>query len=136
MRILIFGAGVIGSLYGALLAEAGYDVSVYARGRRLESLTQGGLLYKRKGKIRKVSVNILSRLEAKDCYDLILLTVRENQLHAALEELRQNVSPTIVTMVNSLETYDSWEAICGAGRIIPAFPGAEAALTGTCWTRP
>ena len=35
MRILVFGAGVIGSLYGALLAEAGYDVSVYARGRRL-----------------------------------------------------------------------------------------------------
>ena len=53
MRILIFGAGVIGSLYGALLAEAGYDVSVYARGRRLESLTQDGLLYKGKGKIRK-----------------------------------------------------------------------------------
>ena len=48
MRILIFGAGVIGSLYGALLAEAGYDVSVYARGRRLESLTRDGLLYKRR----------------------------------------------------------------------------------------
>ena len=130
MRILIFGAGVIGSLYGALLAEAGYDVSVYARERRLESLTQDGLLYKRKGKIRRASVNILSRLEAKDCYDLILLTVRENQLHAALEELRQNVSPTIVTMVNSLETYDSWEAICGAGRIIPAFPGAGGGFDG------
>ena len=130
MRILIFGAGVIGSLYGALLAEAGYDVSVYARGRRLESLTQDGLLYKRKGMIRRASVNILSRLEAKDCYDLILLTVRENQLHAALEELRQNVSPTIVTMVNSLETYDSWEAICGAGRIIPAFPGAGGGFDG------
>ena len=130
MRILIFGAGVIGSLYGALLAEVGYDVSVYARGRRLESLTQDGLLYKRKGKIRKAPVNILSRLEVKDCYDLILLTVRENQLHAALEELRQNVSPTIVTMVNSLETYDSWEALCGAGRIIPAFPGAGGGFDG------
>ena len=130
MRILIFGAGVIGSLYGALLAEAGYDVSVYARGRRLESLTQDGLLYKSKDKIRRASVNILSRLEAKDCYDLILLTVRENQLHAALEELRQNVSPTIVTMVNSLETYDSWEALCGAGRIIPAFPGAGGGFDG------
>ncbi len=130
MRILIFGAGVIGSLYGALLAEAGYDVSIYARGRRLESLTQDGLLYKRKGRIRRASVNILSRLEAKDCYDLILLPVRENQLHAALEELRQNVSPTIVTMVNSLETYDSWGAICGAGRIIPAFPGAGGGFDG------
>ena len=60
MRILVFGAGVIGSLYGALLAEAGYDVSVYARGRRLESLTRDGLLYKRKGKIRKAPVSRLN----------------------------------------------------------------------------
>ena len=130
MRILVFGAGVIGSLYGALLAEAGYDVSVYARGRRLESLTRDGLLYKRKGRIRKALVNILSRLEAEDRYDLVFLTVRENQLHAALEELRQNSSPTIVTMVNSLETYDQWEAICGEGRIIPAFPGAGGGFDG------
>ena len=130
MRILIFGAGVIGSLYGTLLADAGYDVSIYARGRRLESLTQDGLLYKRKGKIRKAPVRVLSKLEEEDCYDLILLTVREYQLHAALEELRKNSSPNIVTMVNSLETYDKWEAICGAGRIIPAFPGAGGGFDG------
>ena len=130
MRILIFGAGVIGSLYGALLAEAGYDVSIYARGRRLERLTQDGLLYKRKGKIRKAPVRVFSKLEEEDCYDLVLLTVRENQLHAALEELRKNSSPTIVTMVNSLETYDQWEAICGEGRIIPAFPGAGGGFDG------
>lgn len=130
MRILIFGAGVIGSLYGALLAEAGYDVSVYARGRRLESLSQNGLLYKRKGKIRKAPVKVLSSFEPDDCYDFIILAVKENQLHAALKELRQNNSPTIVTMVNSLETYDRWEAICGVGRIIPAFPGAGGGFDG------
>ena len=124
MRILIFGAGVIGSLYGALLAEAGYDVSVYARGRRLESLSRNGLLFKSGGTIRKAPVKVLSKLEAEDRYDLVFLTVRENQLHAALKDLRQNSSTTIVTMVNSLETYDRWEAICGVGRIIPAFPGA------------
>ena len=131
MRILIFGAGVIGSLYGALLAEAGYDVSVYARGRRLESLTQDGLLYKGKGKIRKAPIKLLSKIEPGDRYDLVFLAVRENQLHTALEELRQNCSPTIVTMVNSLETYDQWEAICGAGRIIPAFPGAGGGFDGS-----
>ncbi len=130
MRILIFGAGVIGSLYGALLAEAGYDVSVYARGRRLESLTQDGLLYRSKGKIRKAPIKVLSKIQPEDRYDLIFLTVRENQLHTALEELRQNCSPTIVTMVNSLETYDQWEAICGTGRIIPAFPGAGGGFDG------
>ena len=130
MRILIFGAGVIGSLYAALLAETGYDVSVYARGRRLESMSQDGLLYKRKGKIRKAPVKVLSSLELDDCYDFILLAVRENQLHAALEKLRQNSSSTIVTMVNSLDTYDRWEAICGVGRIIPAFPGAGGGFDG------
>ena len=130
MRILIFGAGVIGCLYGALLAEAGYDVSIYARGRRLESLTQDGLIVKRKGEIRKVPIQVLSAIEPEDRYDLVFLTVRENQLHSALEELRQYVSPTIVTMVNSLETYDQWEAICGEGRIIPAFPGAGGGFDG------
>ena len=130
MRILIFGAGVIGSLYAALLTEAGFDISVYARGRRLESLRQDGLLYKSNAEIRKAPVKVLSKLEAGDLYDLVFLTVRENQLHAALEELQQNASPTIVTMVNSLETYDQWEAICGTGRIIPAFPGAGGGFDG------
>ena len=131
MRILIYGAGVIGSLYGALLAEAGYDVSVYARGRRLENLTRDGLQYKYKGKIKTAPIKVLSTIEPDDRYDFIFLTVRENQLHMALEELRKNSSPTVVTMVNSLETYDRWEAICGAGRIIPAFPGAGGGFDGS-----
>ena len=38
MKILIYGAGVIGSLYASLLSGAGVDVSVYARGKRLERL--------------------------------------------------------------------------------------------------
>ena len=46
MRILIYGAGVIGSLYAALFAEAGYDTSIYARGKRFEALRNNGLLYK------------------------------------------------------------------------------------------
>ena len=130
MRILVFGAGVIGSLYGALLAEAGYDVSVYARGRRLESLLQNGLQYRSGGEIRTATVKVLPEVAPDDSYDLIFLTVRENQLHTALSELRQNCSPAIVTMVNSLETYDEWEKICGEGRIIPAFPGAGGGFDG------
>ena len=43
MRILIYGAGVIGSLYVSLFAEAGSDTSIYARGKRLEVLRNNGL---------------------------------------------------------------------------------------------
>ena len=124
MRILIYGAGVIGSLYGAYLSHSGCEVSVLARGHRLEELRRNGLLYRNGKQIRKAEVRILEQLESSDRYDYIFLTVRAGQLAFALEKLKNNISPTIVTMVNSLDDYAQWEAICGKGRILPAFPGA------------
>ena len=124
MRILIYGAGVIGSLYAALFAESGIETTVYARGQRLESLWRDGLCYEKGGAIRRADVRVLDALPKDDLYDFIFLTVQENQVHEALTQLRENQSPYIVTMVNSLEDYSRWEQLCGAGRIIPAFPGA------------
>ena len=109
MRILIYGAGVIGSLYAVLFKEAGYDTTIYARGHRLDILQNQGLLYKKN--------------------NLILLTVRENLLYQALTELKSNKSKTIVTMVNSLDNYEKWKSIVGKGRMLPAFPGAGGTIT-------
>ena len=128
MRILIYGAGVIGSLYAVLFAETGYDTSIYARGKRLEFLKKNGLLYKKKQNIRRAEATILGELSDNDAYDFILLTVRENQLYEALAELKNNKSNTIVTMVNSLDSYKKWEDIVGKGRILPAFPGAGGSI--------
>ena len=86
MRILIYGVGVIGSLYAALFAEAGYDTSIYARGKRLEFLKKNGLLYKKKQNIKRAEITILGELPDNDIYDFILLTVRKNQLYEALSE--------------------------------------------------
>jgi len=130
MRVLIFGAGVIGSLYAALLSEAGADVSVYARGNRLNDLLAHGLRYKTEGGIQTARVRVIARLDNDDRYDLIFLTVRENQLYPALKDLKGNCTPTIVTMVNTLDPYDKLERICGDGRILPAFPGAGGGLDG------
>jgi ketopantoate reductase (EC 1.1.1.169) len=69
-------------------------------------------------------------LPRRNRYDFVFLTVKENQLYTALKELRGNISPTIVTMVNSLDSYERWEAICGEGRILPAFPGAGGGFDG------
>ena len=128
MRILIYGAGVIGSLYAALFAKTGYDVSIYARGKRLEALQTKGLLYLENKSIRKANVSICSKLADNDLYDFIFLTVRENQLYQALGELKTNKSRCIVTMVNSVDDYSKWEQICGRGRILPAFPGAGGSI--------
>ncbi len=44
MRILIVGAGVIGSVYGAKLLERGHEVVALARGERLIELQERGLI--------------------------------------------------------------------------------------------
>ena len=124
MKLLIYGAGVIGCLYAAAFSKAGYDTSVYARGNKLEMLKRRGLQYEKNGKTYKAAVKVIGTLQNDDIYDFIFLTVRENQVHTALEELKFNNSANIVTMVNTLELYGSWENLCGGGRIIPAFPGA------------
>lgn len=130
MRLLIYGAGVIGCWYAVLFSKAGYDTTIYARGKRLELLRQEGLRYEVKGKIHKADVKIIERLENEDSYDFIFLTVKENQVHTALEELSHNVSSNIVTMVNTIEGYEKWERLSGEGRIIPAFPGAGGSFKG------
>ena len=103
-------------------------MSVYARGKRLEDLCKNGLRYCDKGSVKVADVRIVDAVKDDDIYDYIFLTVRENQLYKALEELRGNISPNIVTMVNSLDDYKRWEDICGKGRIIPAFPGAGGSI--------
>ena len=130
MRILIYGAGVIGCLYAALLAEAGMDTAVYARGQRLVMLREHGLLYAKGKQARQADVHIIDHVAPDDIYDFVFLTVKENQVHTALRELRENQSPTIVTMVNTLEPYSAWEALCGEGRLLPAFPGAGGSFEG------
>lgn len=73
MRILIYGAGVIGSLYAVLLKEAGYDTTIYARGHRLEALQNQGLLYKKNNIIKKVDIKVIDYLQDNDIYDFMFL---------------------------------------------------------------
>ena len=64
MRILIYGAGVIGSLYAAIFAEAGYDTSIYARGKRFEALRNNGLLYKKNQEVNPKELSSFRDIEA------------------------------------------------------------------------
>jgi 2-dehydropantoate 2-reductase len=127
-KILIIGAGVIGSIFAVKLSAVGCDVSLYARSRRLEELTEKGLLYEVDGKVKKANVKIISELDNNERFDFIFVTVRYNQIEAALKHLRNNVNSNIVTMVNNLNGYDKFEEIVGKGRIIPGFPGAGGSI--------
>ena len=123
-KILIYGAGIIGSIYAVQFSNAGYDVSVYARGERLQALREKGLLYREGNLVRKADVTILHTVDPQEVFDFIFVTVRYEQIEAALAELSGNQNRNIVTMVNNPKGYLKWEEILSKGRLIPAFPGA------------
>ena len=54
-RVLIFGAGVTGSIYAVKSINAGIDVTIFARADRLRALQENGLQYCEKGTVKSVS---------------------------------------------------------------------------------
>ena len=124
MKILIYGAGAIGSTYAVRFANAGYDVSVFARGNRLQSLQDKGLLYIENNSVKKAVISVIGTLNPDDIFDYIFVTVRYEQVETALTELKNNNSRNIVTMVNTPKGYNSWVKIIAEEKLIPAFPGA------------
>jgi 2-dehydropantoate 2-reductase len=132
MRILVFGAGVIGSLYSLRFMRAGLDVTVLARGGRLDDLRKNGLRYREKDAVRAAPVKVIERLREDDIYDFIFVPVRLDQMTAALSAIRDNRSENILTLTNTTG-YDAWTAIVG-GRLIPGFPGAGGNIEdGVLW---
>jgi 2-dehydropantoate 2-reductase len=125
-RILIFGAGVIGSTLGGLMAASGQNVTLLARNKRLEELKKNGLLLKKNGqeKTLKLSVEIITELKESDIYDFIFVTLRKEQVLNSLPLLKTNKSKNFVFMVNNPSGYDEWVNALGKERVIPAFPGS------------
>jgi 2-dehydropantoate 2-reductase len=121
-RILIFGAGVIGSAYAIKFIEAGIDVTMFARNNRFKTLNENGIQYSEKGAVKSIKVNVIDTLENDDVYDFIFVTVRYDQSESALSALKDNQSKTIVTMINNSFGFSSWLDIVG-DRLLPAFPG-------------
>jgi len=121
-RILIFGAGVVGSIYALRFAQSGLDVTLLARGKRLEALKKDGLRYNNNGTIKSMSTKTIEKLEDDDIYDFIFVPVRYDQAESALYAIKNNNSKTIITFTNTMG-YDRWLEIVG-DRLLPGFPGA------------
>ena len=133
MKILFYGAGVIGSLYAARLQDTGCDVSILARGQRLEDLKEYGIVLEHAltGERTTTRVNIVEQLSAEDAYDLIVVAMRKNQVAAVLPALAANKpTPNVLFMLNNPSGYDAWLRAVGKTRLILGFPGTGGTLEG------
>ena len=87
MRLLVYGAGVLGSLLAARLHEAGHDVALLARGERLAALRRHGIQLAEEDSpvVRRVPVPVVEA--PTDGYDLIAVVVRAHQIDPVLESV-------------------------------------------------
>ena len=127
MKILVYGAGVIGSIYAARLYEAGCNITLLARDKQYVSLKQNGVIIKDilTGKQTTSKVPLTPQLEANDFYDLIIVTVRLDQLDTVVPVLKNNnVCPLIMLMLNNPESIEQLSNELNPKHIILGFPGA------------
>jgi 2-dehydropantoate 2-reductase len=127
MQILVFGAGVLGSLFAARLHEAGHDVHLLARGARLAQLREHGVvLIDALTERRTVTpVPLVERLDPDDAYDCVLVPVRKNQIPGVLPVLAANRhTPSVLFLHNNAAGATELVAALGPERVLLGFPTA------------
>ena len=100
MRVLIYGAGVIGQIYAGRLHEAGHEVTVLARGQTLETLARDGIALRRGGTSCLSRVTVTGHVGADSSFDLALVTVRSDQVEEILPALAGLRASSVVMMQN------------------------------------
>lgn len=104
MKILVYGAGVLGCNLARNLFRAGKDVTLLARGNWAAEIKQNGLRVKDKFSPR-VSVSripVVTKLAPDAQYDVIFVVLRYTQLDSALDTLRENQTKNIVFVGNNV----------------------------------
>ncbi|MGG1880228.1 2-dehydropantoate 2-reductase N-terminal domain-containing protein [Paenibacillus cisolokensis] len=111
MRILIYGAGVLGSYLAHVLVRGGNDVTMLARGKRAEELKQDGLVIRHHIQ-RKTTVDrthVIESLADHDSYDLIFVVMKYTDFPAILPILAKNRSRNIILVGNNTDAHQMEE---------------------------
>lgn len=132
MKILVFGAGVIGTTYGWQMWEAGFDVSLLVRKQRLVRYSNSGINIsstdvRGKEKEYKKTVfrpRVVDRLDPAENYDLIVVAVKNYQLKEAVSYIaKYSGTAHILFMGHFWQENEMMEKMLGRGRYFFGFPG-------------
>ncbi|MEV6966830.1 2-dehydropantoate 2-reductase [Hamadaea sp. NPDC051192] len=89
VRYVILGAGAVGGVVGGLLAVAGHEVALLARGDHLAAIRRDGLQVQTPGTVHQLKLDAAAdpaELGLRDG-DVVLLAVKGNDTEAALQSV-------------------------------------------------
>jgi 2-dehydropantoate 2-reductase len=105
MTITIYGAGAIGGITGARLAQAGHDVLLVDKAEdHVAAMNAGGLTIESRTGVVNIAVRAITPEALGSGLELVLLAVKSQDTPAALEVLAPRLAPdgAIVSLQNGL----------------------------------
>lgn len=120
-RIGVFGAGAMGSLYGGLLADAGYETWLLGRSREhVETIEDRGLLLTHDGAERLTHPRASTSPAAVGGVDLLMIWVKSHATDLALTAAAPMIGPRtlVASFQNGLGNPEKIAAMVGRSRVV------------------
>ncbi len=96
MKILIIGAGALGSYFGGLLQKGGNNVTLVSRNKRhLDRILEDGLYLETNGKKENVIIDCISEAKLQDLnqvFQMVFIFTKSKDTHLALNMAKSSIS--------------------------------------------
>ncbi|MGI6711196.1 MAG: ketopantoate reductase family protein [Bacillota bacterium] len=105
MKIIVVGAGAMGSLVGGLLAEKGADVTLYdVAYEHINTIRNKGLIIEYEGRRRVINVNATEKVKELGKADLLVVLVKSYDTGEALRGIEACLTSrtSVLTLQNGL----------------------------------
>ena len=109
MKVLVYGAGVLGCNLANDLFRAGKDTVLLARGSWAEELRKNGLRIKNKvsPRVKVCRIPVVTELAPQGDYDVIFVAVRYTQMETIMDALRASRAKNIVFVGNNVRAVET-----------------------------
>ena len=133
MKIAVVGAGAMGSLFGALLAEAGSEVWLYdVWAAHVKAINENGLVIEREGETRALKIDATTDPDQIGQAELVIIFVKSTQTAAAAETARKlaGSAGAVVTLQNGMGNADILAEIIDPERVLAGTTSHGATMLG------
>ena len=129
MRMLVLGAGALGSYFGGRALERGLDVTFLVRPRRAAQLACDGLRVE--SALGDIQRQVTTTDRAGPGFDVVLLSCKAYDLESAMEAIRPAVEAgaAVLPILNGLVHMDALNAAFGRERVWGGLAKCAATLT-------
>jgi len=102
-KIMVLGAGAIGSLFGGLLSDFGYDVTLVGRASHVKAIKENGLIV---SGFTDKTIEVDATTEPVES-DIVFLTVKSYDTEQAIREIPISKETIVVSIQNGLNNLET-----------------------------